>query len=218
MLEGYTLSYGYLFFVIFFIGFLQKLLKFDIEFSRKLIHLFIGFVWLILYKYFTGTIHFVIIPLSFVFINYLSYKFKIFKMFERESGNKNHLGTVYYAASITVLAAVSLLWDAVLLPFGIAVFCLSFGDAAAALFGGGIKRYNVRLTKEKSLVGTLSAIVFSVVGILVFMCFVSVPLRWYEILVVGIASGLLELVGKGLDNFALPFGVAILSTFFLHGV
>lgn len=218
ILEGYLLSYGYLFAVILLIGLLQKRFRFDIEISRKLIHLFIGFVWLILHHYFVDTIHFVIIPLSFVFINYFSYKFKIFKMFERESGSKNHLGTVYYAASITIMAAASLLWEMVLLPFGIAVFCLAFGDAAAAIFGSRIKKYNRNLTKEKSLIGTLSAVLFSIVGILVFMCFVSVPLEVHHVILLGIASGLLELVGKGLDNFSVPFGIVLFSTFFLHGV
>ena len=83
ILYGYLFSYLYLFGVIFFIGALQKLFRFDVEISRKVIHFFIGFVWLILHKYHAGTWHFLVVPISFVVINYASYKLKIFKMFER---------------------------------------------------------------------------------------------------------------------------------------
>lgn len=218
MLEGYLLSYGYLLAVIFLTGLIQKLLKFDHEISRKIVHLLTGFVWLPLYKYFAGTVHFIIIPGTFVIINYVSYKFKLLKMMERETDDGNTLGTVYYAAGFAILAAVSLLWEVTLLPFGVGVFCMSFGDAAAALIGSRVKKHNRKLTKEKSLAGTLSAIVFAVVGILVFLCIVPTPLRAYQILLLGIATGLLELAGKGLDNFTVPFGITALTTLFLYGV
>ena len=216
ILTGYLLAYVYLFGVIFLIGALQKLLRFDLEISRKVIHFFIGFVWLILYRYHAGTWHFLVVPISFVVINFASYKLKIFKMFERED-EKNHYGTIYYAVSMTVMSAVSLIWPETLIPYGIAVFCLSFGDAAAALCGCYIRKGNRMLTKEKSLFGTLGAIVFSVVGIFLFLLIIPVQLQLWQILVLGVASGLLELVGKGLDNFSLTFGVLALSTLFLHG-
>lgn len=218
VLTGYLLSYAYLFGVILLIGGVQKLFKFDVEISRKIIHFFIGFVWLILYKYHVNTWHFVVVPFSFVIINYLSYRFKIFKMFERVDENKNHFGTIYYAASITVMSVVSLFFEETLLPYGIAVFCLSFGDAAAALFGGYIKKGNVKLTKDKSLFGTIFGVLFSIVGIVVFMLIIPVELSAWQVVVLGVASGLLELVGKGLDNFSIPFGVMAIATVFLQGV
>lgn len=104
---GYCLSYGYLFLAIFGIGTLKKILKFSTETSRKLIHILIGFTWIILYRYLRNTIHFIIIPLSFIIINALSYKFKIFKMFERETNEKNHYGTIYYAIAMTIMATLS---------------------------------------------------------------------------------------------------------------
>ncbi|MBQ4066127.1 MAG: hypothetical protein IJD22_00655 [Clostridia bacterium] len=216
ILSGYLLAYAYLFGVILFIGALQKIFRFDVEISRKVIHFLIGFVWLILYRYHAGTWHFLVVPVSFVIINYASYKLKIFKMFERED-EKNHYGTVFYAISMTAMSALSLVWPETLIPYGIAVFCLSFGDAAAALCGGYIKKGNIKITREKSLFGTLGAIVFSIVGILLFMLILPAPLQLWQIIVLGVAAGLLELVGHGLDNFSLPFGVVLLSTLFLHG-
>lgn len=219
ILTGYIAAYLYLFTVIFLIGGLQKLFKFELELSRKLIHFFIGFVWLILYRYHRGTYHFVVVPFSFVIINYLSYKFRIFKMFEREEGEKNHLGTVYYAVSITIMSLISLFWESTLLPYGLAVFCLSFGDGAAAIVGSGIKKYNPKITKEKSLMGTLGAIVFSFVGSLLYLwIFPEMGISILGLLMVSVAAGLLELVGHGLDNFSLPFGVMALGTLLSYGV
>lgn len=217
ILTGYLLSYAYLFGVILFIGLLQKLFKFDVEISRKMIHFFIGFVWLILHHYLANTWHFVVVPASFVVINYLSYRFKIFKMFERKD-EKNHLGTVYYAASITVMAVVSLFFPETQLPYGVAVFCLSFGDAAAALVGGYVKKGNISLTKNKSLFGTLAGAAASMLGIFLFMWIFPMELAIWQVVLIGLASGALELVGYGLDNFSIPFGVMALTTFFLYGV
>lgn len=216
ILSGYIFSYAYLFGVILLIGALQKLFRFDVEISRKVIHFFIGFVWLILYHCHAGTWHFLVVPFSFIVINYASYKLKIFKMFERED-EKNHYGTIFYAISMTVMSGVSLIWPQTLIPYGIAVFCLSFGDAAAALCGGYIRKGNRMITKEKSLFGTLGAIAFSILGIFLFLLILPAPLQLWQILLLGIASGLLELAGKGLDNFTLPFGVLALATLFLQG-
>lgn len=145
---GYCLSYGYLFLVIFGIGTLKKILKFSTETSRKLIHILIGFTWIILYRYLRNTIHFIIIPLSFIIINALSYKFKIFKMFERETNEKNHYGTIYYAIAMTIMATLSFFNEQLLLPYGLSVFALSFGDGAAALFGTAIKNTILKLLKK----------------------------------------------------------------------
>ena len=138
-------------------------------------------------------------------------------MFEREDDDKNHFGTIYYAISMTAMSICSLLLPQTLLPYGVAVFCLSFGDAAAALVGGYVKKGNIRLTKDKSLFGTLAAMVASVIGIYLFMCILPLELSFVQVLLLGVAAGLLELAGMGLDNFTLPFGILILTTLFLPG-
>lgn len=216
ILSGYLLAFGYVFGMILIIGALQKLLRFDLEISRKLVHFFIGFVWLILNKYLAGTWHFVIVPFCFVIINYASYKLKIFKMFERND-EKNSYGTVFYALSITILAALSLIWPQTRLSGGIAVFCMSFGDAAAALCGTYIRKYNRKITKDKSLFGTIGGIVFSIVGIYLFLWIFPLPLQFWQVLLLAVATGALELVGHGLDNFTVPFGIMGLATLFLCG-
>ena len=215
ILEGYLFSYLFLFGVIFGAGILKKLFKLPSEWSRKIVHIFISFTWIFLYKYLYGTIHFVVVPLSFVIINYFSYKFKIFKMFEREEDDGNHYGTVWYPLSMTIMAIISNIWSVALIPYGIGVFCLSFGDGAAALIGPMIKKYNFKITKEKSFFGTLSCVVFSFVGIMILSLFVPLGITLWQAAIIGVASGVLELVGGGYDNFSVPGGVMALSLLFL---
>jgi len=50
------------------------------------------------------------------------------------------------------------------------------------------------------------------------MLIIPVELSAWQVVVLGVASGLLELVGKGLDNFSIPFGVMAIATVFLQGV
>ena len=64
----------------------------------------------------------------------LVYKFKLFKMIERESDEGNHKGTIYFAIAISVLMGFALLFPSTIMHTGVAVFCLCFGDGFAALF------------------------------------------------------------------------------------
>lgn len=208
---GYILSYGYLFFVILGIGILKKATNISTEISRKIIHILIGFTWIILYNYLRGTVHFIIIPLSFIIINALSYKFKIFKMYERESNEKNHFGTIYYAIAMTIMAILSYLYEPLLLPYGLSVFVLSFGDGVAAILGSSIKKHNPKITKEKSLIGTMACIVFSGFGVVLFGLLFNINLSFSYIILIAVTAGLLELVGNGLDNFSVTFGVMFIS-------
>jgi len=216
ILFGYIFSYGYLFLIIFGVGILQRLFEISIEISRKIIHILIGFTWLFLYKYLAGTVHFIIIPFSFVIINYFSYKFNLFKMIERQDENKNHFGTVYYAIAMTIMSIISTSDSDFLVPYGISVFVLSFGDGFAAILGSHIKKHNVIITKEKSLVGTISCIAFSAIGIYLFSFILNTKISFPMIVLTAILSGIFELVGHGLDNFTVTLGVMIFAKFMLN--
>ena len=210
-LIGYLIGYGFLFAVILGIGALYKTLRFSSELARKLIHVTICFTWLVLYRFFAGSWQILVMPVSFIVINALSIKYKFFAGMERE-GEKASLGTVYYAAAITVLMAISLVFKETLIPSGIAVFALSFGDGFAAIAGHYLGKNSPRITKNKTLVGTAACFVFTVIGIYILSIFVPVELALYEVLVIAAATSALELVGHGLDNFSITIGVMLLST------
>lgn len=207
----YLLGYGYLFAVILGVGALYKGLRFSSELARKLIHILICFTWLVLYRFFAGSWQILVLPVSFIVINALSVRYKFFAGMERE-GEKSSLGTVYYAVAITILMAISLVFPKTLIPSGIAVFSLSFGDGAAAIAGHYLGKKSKKITKTKTLVGSVFCFIFTVVGIYVLSVFVPTGLVLYEILIVALAATLLELVGRGLDNFSITLGVMLLST------
>ena len=86
-------------------------------------------VWVFIDVFFANTIHQIIIPVSFLIINTLSYKYKIYKSVERENGN--HYGTIYFAMAITIVMTVAYFKREMYLESGVAAFCLTLGDGAA---------------------------------------------------------------------------------------
>lgn len=212
-LWGYLIGYAYLFGIILGVGAAYKIFKFPSELSRKLIHILICFTWLILYRFFEGSWQILVMPLSFVIINALSLKYKFFKGMERE-GEKSTPGTVYYAIAISVLVGLSLIVPETLIPGGIAIFCLSFGDGFAAIAGEFFGKYSPKITKTKSLIGTAACFVFTIVGVYIFSIFVPIGMSFPQVLIIGVATALLELAGLGLDNFTISFGIVALATLF----
>ena len=210
-LWGYLIGYGFLFAVILGTGAAYKIFRFPSEVSRKIIHITICFTWIVIYKFFAGSWQCLVMPISFIMINALSLKYHFFKGMERE-GEKSTPGTVYYAIAITLLFICSLVWPETLIPGGVATFCLSFGDGFAAIFGEFFGKRSPKITRTKSLVGSLACAVFSVIGIYILAIFVPVNLDLYEILIIGLATAIFELVGFGLDNFTITIGVMLLAT------
>ena len=75
------------------------------EASRKFIHIMLGNWWFIAMYFFTNVWFAIFVPITFVIINYVSYKQDLIKVMERK--NQDGLGTVYYAVSLFILAIVS---------------------------------------------------------------------------------------------------------------
>lgn len=211
----YLITYLYLLFVISGVGFICLRLSVPTETSRKLIHILLAFTWVFLYRFFWYDWQIVIIPISFIVINALSYKFKWFKMIERQDEKENHLGTVYFAIAITVLMIMALLFPSTIMQTGIATFCLCFGDGFAALIGSAAKK-RIVIKGNKSLQGSIACFVGTVIGLVVFCLIMNYSIPWYSYIIIGLATTLLELVEKGLDNFSITFGVYLLTVLLLR--
>ena len=213
---GYLLSFGY--------GVLCLLAAFMLSrfgvkkaITRKLVHIFIGFEWVILYIFHGATYHFLIVCLAFLVLLLVAYKKKLLQMIS--SDGENAPGTVYYAVSMSLMAIASLVDQRFILPFGLAVFVTSLGDGFAGLLGGLVKKHNPTVYKQKTLVGALTDFVLSTATAFVFMlAFSDMGLTPTHCLVIGALSVGIELIsGFGLDNIALPLSVgafAYLSTVF----
>lgn len=207
---GYLVIYGYIFFSILVLG--KLLLKITpVELSRKFIHISLFMVWVFIDIFFKNTIHQVIIPFTFIIINYLSYKFKLFKSIERDEDN--HLGTVYFSIAIFVMLLVAYILPELYIYTGISTFCLTFGDGFASLIGSSFKSKKIK--DNKSILGFVSCFIFSLISLIGFKYFYLNELLYTDILIIASFSAILELVGKGLDNFSIVFGTFIISILLL---
>lgn len=203
---GYAAILGYVFFLIFALGpLVQK--HSNTETSRKTVHTGLFLVWVLIDIFFRDTVHQIIIPVIFIILNTLSYKYDLYKSVERDEGN--HKGTIYFAVAITIVMTVAYFRPEFYYPSGIAAFCLTFGDGAAALIG-----YNTstkKLRDGKSMSGFLGCIASSALALLVFRLVYPADISVPAVLIVAVSSAVFELVGAGLDNFSVTFGSFLLS-------
>lgn len=132
---GLILSYVYAFGMLLGVEAIGKALDWPQSFTRKIIHIGAGmWVWGILA--FFDHWHIGIIPFAtFIVLNYLFYRRQTFKSMDTE---KSTPGTVYFAASITIL--YGLLWrtggEIDRAPIATAaVMAMTWGDAMASIVG-----------------------------------------------------------------------------------
>ena len=141
--EGYLLSVIYaiiclcLGFVLYKIGVPKKI-------TRKLVHILVGFEWIILYAYMGPSIHFLAVCLAFLIVLIVAYRKKFLPMIASDGDNSP--GTVYYAVAMSIMAAICLFVQDMILPFGIGVLCTSLGDGFAGLAGQCINSTNVPIS------------------------------------------------------------------------
>lgn len=205
ILAGYLCVLGYVFALIFLLGPLV-LKAANGETSRKITHTMLFMVWVFIDIFFRDTIHQIIIPVIFLVLNSLSFKFKIYKSVERE--DNNHLGTIYFAIAITMVMTGAYFFPQLYYPSGVAAFCLTFGDGFAALIG-----YNFpsrKLRAGKSILGFGACFAASALSLLAFRWLYWPELTVSAVLILAAAAAIAELVGNGLDNFTVT-----LSAFFL---
>jgi len=208
ILAGYILTYLYVFFLLGVSALLKKIARTNSETTRKIVHIGCGFAWFIM-SYFLGyTWHLLVPPITFIILNYISYKKDTFSGMERE--DKSSMGTVFYPISMTVMAAFTVFIDNDFLPFyGIALMCLSLADGLAPIFGR-IQKGNFRIINGKTFWGSMSVILITMIVIFIMSLF-TVSFTWWQILLAGVLSCLLELFGKkGFDNIYLPLGISFL--------
>ena len=213
-----VISYVYVFAVIGVGEGLRKWLgqakpgTYSTEFTRKLIHISVGmwaFGTVLLFEHW----YFAIVPsLSFVVLNYISYRGEIFKSVE--TGEKGNLGTVYFPISFAII--ICLFWPrpnllvASLMP-------MTWGDALAAILGRryGRRKYSV-LGSTRSLEGSLAMFLFSWLSTFLALLLLP-PLGWqmsllYSLLLAVFATLVEALSPWHIDNLTVP----LLSATLLH--
>ncbi|MDD2409655.1 MAG: hypothetical protein PHD03_02935, partial [Bacilli bacterium] len=150
LIKGYILTYFYLFLIIYISKILNEKFKIDKKYTRKFVHIFVSFVWIIMYCYFKDSYHIIIPPLTFILINYISYKKDIFKGMEE----KESLGTIYYPISIFIMALLTYLNNEFYPYYAVAIFCMAFGDGIAPILANKYK--SKVIYNNKTIFGTLT--------------------------------------------------------------
>lgn len=216
---GLIISYVFVFFMIGMSTLLQKYHILKEEGARKFIHIGVSHWYLLAMIFFDQVWIAIIPPVTFIVLNYISYKQNLFKAMER-NGNGN-LGTVYFPISLLIITAISF---GHILPFensehagAIAILILGYGDGFAAVFG---KAFGTKkLFGDKSIVGTLAMFGFSFAVIIpLLILFTSFQNIFLIAGLLAIIAALIEMFSpKGLDNLTVPIGMFIMYSV-LYGV
>ncbi len=199
----------------------RKALHWPQEASRKVVHVAVGLLMLFTPLLLSTSLPLLLMAAFFVLFNYAVLKLHMLPGMNIESDN---LGTVYYPFSFLLL--VLLFWSGYKVVIIAAVSVMAFGDAAAAVVGGWVKKPHryVLIRDTKSLEGSLAMLVTSTVA--VFFAF------WYYqqelpaaaqhpgimlllALMVAIPATAAEALGhKGNDNLLVPL-ISATAVFFL---
>lgn len=208
---GIVLSYVFVAIIIVAAKFFEKAGK---EASRKFIHIMLCNWWFLAMYFFDNVICASIVPLSFVVINYISYKKDLISVMERDEKDKDGLGTVYYALSLFILS---------IFTFGIvkrpeiglcAILIMGYGDGLAAIIGRSVKSFPYKIGKtKKTLAGSATMLFISFFIVAIFLGSINSNLWWLKAVLVAISVTVLEAVSiKGTDNITVPVFACLLLT------
>ena len=204
---GLVLSYIFVFFLIIIS---KKVEKFGTEASRKFIHIFLGFWWVIAMIFFDNVIWASIAPATFVIINYLSYKYNLIKVMEREKNEG--LGTVYFAISLLILSIFSFgVFKRPILGL-IPTLVLALGDGLAAVVGKAVKSPTYKIgNSSKSLMGSTAMFITTLILVSIYLFSLGISLWLFKAVIISIIATLCEAISiRGTDNLTVPMSMFIM--------
>lgn len=201
---GLILSFAFVFLMIFLATLIQKLFTLSNDFSRKIIHIAVGnWIFIALY-YFKDWYIAIIGPVAFILINFLSYKFTIFKAMELEEKNP---GTIYYPISLAICTLFTYSHKPLLILPYLGIMAMTWGDGMAAVIG---KQWPIReLRPRKSLGGSAAFFIFTLAASMIYLWletsqFSAATIFSYA-LMAALIGGVIELFSpKNLDNLTVP--------------
>lgn len=216
---GLITSYVLIFVIIGISTFLQKKKVLGDEGARKFIHIGVSNWWILAMIFFEGAqgIWYAIIPpITFIILNYLSYRLNIVKAMER--GGKGNLGTVYFPISLLILVIIS--FGVLKNPYigAMGILILGYGDGLAAVIG---KKYGKHtIASGKTIEGTMTMFVASFI-VAVVITNMLYPLLLALLIALGVAlvAALVELyTPRGLDNLSVPLFVSLVFYLFILSI
>lgn len=206
-LLGILISYIFIGIIIVLAKFFEKFGK---ESSRKFIHISLANWWFIAMYFFDNAICASLVPLSFLIINYMSYKKNLITVMERES--QDGLGTVYYALSLLIIS---------IFTFGVvkrleiglcSILIMGYGDGLAAVIGKRVKSYEYKIgNTKKTLAGSITMFIITFIIVAIFLNIVDVKLWLLKSIITSIILTIIEAISiKGTDNITIPVSACVL--------
>jgi phytol kinase len=212
-----VLAYVYVFAAIGIGEGLRKWQGYSTDFTRKFIHIAVGMWSVGTVLLFENWYFAVIPPLSFVVINYISYRQETFKAME--VGEKGNLGTVYFPISFALI--IYFLWATRRHLVVASLMPMTWGDALAAILGRryGQYKYSVR-GFTRSLEGSLTMFLFSWLATFLALLF-SLSLGWQLSLLCSLIVAVIATVVEAVsiwhvDNLTVPLVSALVLYLLAH--
>lgn len=217
-ITGLLISYGYAAGILGLGEVLYRFLAVPQFYTRKFVHIWagmwvFGIMMLMPYRWYIGIIPFA----TFIVVNFVLWRFRLVKSVDDGSS----LGTVYFAAAITLIYA--LLWR----PAGLedhgsiaaaGVMALTWGDALAAIVGKNFGRHRYTIFgSTRSIEGSLAMFVASFIAMFLVLAytpgtFIAYAAPWLTLQQAALAAlfgaalaTLAEAITpRGLDNLSVP--------------
>ena len=180
------------------------------EVTRKYIHIMLSNIWFISLAFFDNFIIAAILPMLFVIINSLSYKYNLIKIMERED-KKEGIGTVYYAISLTILSLVTFYINKPILALP-GILIMGYGDGLAAVVGQSIKSKSFNIFgSTKSIAGSTTMFIVSLIISVLIFAFIGVDYLIAKSILIAFIATILEAISvKGLDNITVPIIITVI--------
>lgn len=214
VLVGYLSGIGYgllclaLSFILYKLGMPKR-------YTRKVVHILVGFEWVFLYNFMGAGVHFLAVCVAFLALLMLAYFLKLMPMISSDADNAP--GTVYYAVAMTGVAIVGCFVPEVMLPFGVGIFATSIGDGLAGFIGQALTHHNPKIYGKKTLFGALACFLFTLASATIMSVIFEMGLSWWQLVAIGFLAMLLELItGYGFDNITITWCVTALTYAFMY--
>lgn len=212
-------------FIFAFIGLATLLLRFRLlgpAMTRKVVHIGVAHWWLLYLAFIASPWTGLAGALTFIVINTVSYKLRVFKAMEDPEPGRN-LGTIWFPLSLAVLIGLELLGVMTRWQAGVGVLVMGWGDGMAAVVGQRFGRRPVEVFgSKKSAIGTIALLGFSF-AVTAIMTAIFVPglSVWDIVLRAGATAmfaALVELATPfGIDNLTVPLLTALFYVFVASG-
>jgi phytol kinase len=218
-----AVSYLFIFLVIGIASALLSTGKISPFSTRKVVHIGVSNWWIFAMLFFDSPVIALIGPVSFILINYISYKKHIFAAMEHEIPRKN-LGTIYFPVSLTIMVLLSFAGPMPKSAAAAGILVLGYGDGCAALFGNALaeKSWSIPFLKRRKTAAGSSAMFLASFLVLAAL---QVWFHGYGELSL-LTAGIMALIAAavtvveactpyGLDNISIPLATAFLSWWLL---